>query len=176
MNHFEFGGRPDREEIYLYDRHDANSPRNRASHWLVRMNGRLVLVRAYLAGPNLQVVFEVDTPTGAVPFAEDALRMARDWAPLDDYGPKRRAEIVRRAIKINDVPCEAYVAIKKDNMDNWSHYGWTYVPINGVLHICGTMWQWRLDVEQTLNKLAESIVEGAKNRFGATVTAEVIRP
>jgi len=173
---FEFGGQPDREEVYLYDRHDANSPRNRASHWLVRTNSRLVLVRAYLAGPDLQVAFEVDTPTGAVPFAGDDLRMARDWAPLDDYAPKQRAEIVRRTIKVNGEPCEAYVAIRKNDADEWRHYGWAYVPVDGALQICGTMWQWRFNVEKTLDKLAECIVEGAKNEFGVTLTAEVVRP
>ena len=175
MSRFEFSGQPDREEVYLYDRHDANSPRNRSSHWLVRTNSRLVLVRAYLTGPDLRVAFEVDTPKGAVPFEGDDLRMARDWAPLDDYAPKQRAEIVRRTIKVNGEPCEAYVAIRKNSADEWRHYGWAYVAIDGALQICGTMWQWRFDVEKTLDKLAECIVEGAKNEFGVTLTAEVVR-
>lgn len=175
MNRFEFGAQPNREEIYLYDRYDANSPRNRASHWLVRTNSRLLLVRAYLVGPDLKVAFEVDTPTGAVPFAGDDLHMARDWAPLDDYAPKQRAEIVRRTIKVNGEPCEAYVAIRKDVAHQWKHYGWAYVPLAGALQICGTMWQHRFDVEKTLDKLAECIVEGAEDQFNITVTAEVVR-
>jgi hypothetical protein len=153
----------------------ASSPRHRSSHWLVRTTSRLLLVRAYLTGPDLKVAFEVDTPKGAVPFKGDDLCMARDWAPLDDCEPKQRAEIVRRTIKVNGEPCEAFVAIHQSSAHEWRHYGWAYVPLNGQLQVCGTMWQWRFDVEKTLDKLAECIVEGAKNEFGVTLTAEVVR-
>lgn len=126
---FAYGRQPNREEVHFY----ANG--GDASFWLVTTNSRLLLVKATLQGPTLDVHFEVTAPEGAVPFEGTHLLMARDWAPISGRGPLERRNIHHNELTVQGVQQPAYTVVIGACI-----HAWTYVRVGDTLHIVQTSW------------------------------------
>lgn len=145
--------------MYLYDRYDPSAARGRASYWLVGTNSRLLLVKASLVGPELDVHFEVTTPGGAVPFADEDLLIARRWAPISDREVIERIPIKAstRQITIDGVVCPTFYASYPLDERRLNVHAWAYVRNNGALEICSSAWVWVLEPEEALERLKDAV-------------------
>lgn len=142
---FAYGRQPNREEVHLYANGDD------ASFWLVTTNSRILLVKATLQGPTLDVHFEVTTPEGAVPFEGTHLLMARDWAPISGRGPLERRNTHRSELTVQGVRQPAYAVVIGACVQ-----AWTYVRVGDTLNIVQASW-FEGDEDEAFARLAVNV-------------------
>lgn len=165
---------PTRAEIDLYDQYDPKAPRDRSSMWLARGHKReMYLVKATLIEPDLHPVFYVETPGGWVAFTE--FDLIHDWTPILDWRPIALCTITYGyKVKVDDVECEVHVAVDKTRQQ-WDHYAWAYVPVDGVLKHFGTLWCQK-SFEDILDYLVYRIIQGFREDLFREVNVTLVPP